>query len=209
MGFAEDHVHTMFITNNHASFHLWWKENLVKYQEVSKYFDHDCWFVLRSFFLVRLLFISINLPYGFAWNTVVMSGMLLSTAAWIIDKPRKRICRTDVPSQAASLELLAHIENIVSLSLFYRYYFGWCSSELADLVPFPHSRGSSTRWSSNSLHDFSVTIPRCYRDVYVNSFFPCTARLWNFWPAECFPLVYDLTGFKSRASRHILSLGSF
>ena len=32
----------MFITNNHASFHLWWKENLVKHQKVSKYCDHDC-----------------------------------------------------------------------------------------------------------------------------------------------------------------------
>ena len=26
-------VYTMFITNNHAPFHLWWKENLVKYQK--------------------------------------------------------------------------------------------------------------------------------------------------------------------------------
>ena len=32
----------MFITNNHASFHLWLKQNLVKYQEVSKYYVHDC-----------------------------------------------------------------------------------------------------------------------------------------------------------------------
>ena len=39
---------------------------------------------------------------------------------------------------------------------------------------------------------------RCYKDVYVNSFFPCTARLWNSLPTECFPLTYDLIGFKSR-----------
>ena len=32
----------MFITNNHATFHLWWKENLVKYWKVSKYYVHDC-----------------------------------------------------------------------------------------------------------------------------------------------------------------------
>ena len=32
----------MFITNNRASFHLWWKENLVKHQKVSKYYNHDC-----------------------------------------------------------------------------------------------------------------------------------------------------------------------
>ena len=31
----------LFITNNHASFHLWLKENFVKYQKVSKYYDND------------------------------------------------------------------------------------------------------------------------------------------------------------------------
>ena len=30
---------------------------------------------------------------------------------------------------------------------------------------------------SGRLHDFSVTIPKCYKDVFVNSFFPCTAKL--------------------------------
>ena len=32
----------MFINNNHASFHLPWKENLVKHQNVSKYYENDC-----------------------------------------------------------------------------------------------------------------------------------------------------------------------
>ena len=64
-------------------------------------------------------------------------------------------------------------------------------------VPLPFSRGRSTRYSDR-LHDFSVTIPRCYKDVYVNSFFPGTARPWNFLPLEWFPLTYDLNGFQSR-----------
>ena len=35
--------YTMFITNNNqASFHLWWKENLVKQQKLSKYYVHGC-----------------------------------------------------------------------------------------------------------------------------------------------------------------------
>ena len=29
----------------------------------------------------------------------------------------------------------------------------------------------------NRLHDFSVTIPRCYEDIYVSNFFPCKAKL--------------------------------
>ena len=35
-------AYAMFITNNHNEFHLWWKENLVKHQKVSKYYDQDC-----------------------------------------------------------------------------------------------------------------------------------------------------------------------
>ena len=32
----------MFITNNHPPFYFWSKENLVKYQKVSKYYVNDC-----------------------------------------------------------------------------------------------------------------------------------------------------------------------
>ena len=60
------------------------------------------------------------------------------------EKLQKRICRTVGPSLAASLEPLAHRRNIASVSLLYRYYFGRCSSELAQLVPLPYSRESST-----------------------------------------------------------------
>ena len=75
----------------------------------------------------------------------------------LLDKLQKRICRTVGPSFAASLKPLAHRRNVASLSLFYRYYFGRCSSELAQLVPLPYSRGRSTCYSDR-LHDFSVTI---------------------------------------------------
>ena len=78
----------------------------------------------------------------------------------LLDKLHKRICRTVGPSLAASLEPLAHRRNVASLSLFYRYYIGRCSSELAQLVPLPFSRDRPTRYSDR-LHDFSVTIPRC------------------------------------------------
>ena len=115
----------------------------------------------------------------------------LSCSLDLLDKLQKRICGIVGPSLAASLEPLAHRRNVTSLSLYYRYYFGRCSSELAQLVPLPFSRGRSTRYSER-LHDFSVTIPRCYKDVYVNSFFPRTAKLWNSLPIECFPLSYDL-----------------
>ena len=87
----------------------------------------------------------------------------------LLDKLQKQICQTVGPSLAASLEALAHRPNVASLSLFYRHYFGRCSTELAELVALPFSRGRSTRYSDR-LHDFSVTITRCYKDVYVISF---------------------------------------
>ena len=121
-----------------------------------------------------------------------MHGILLSFLAWcpsccleLLDKLQKCICRTVGPSIANSRVPLAHHQNVASLSLFYRYYFGRCSSELAQLVPLPFSRGRSTCYSDR-LHDFSVTIPRCYKHVCVNSFFPRTARLWNSLPIESF-----------------------
>ena len=94
------------------------------------------------------------------------------------DKLHKQICRIVGPALAASLELWAFHGNIASLSLFYRYYFGRCSSELAQQVSLPYTWGRST-CEFDRLHDFSVSIPRCCKNVYVNSFFPCKARLSN------------------------------
>ena len=56
----------------------------------------------------------------------------------LLDKLQKRIYKTVGLSLAASLEPLVHCRNVASLSLFYRYYFGRCSSELAQLVPLPY-----------------------------------------------------------------------
>ena len=40
----------------------------------------------------------------------------------------------------------------------------------AELILLSHCDERYTRYSDR-LHDFSVTIPRCYKDVFVNSFF--------------------------------------
>ena len=68
----------------------------------------------------------------------------------LLDKLQKRISRTLGLSLATSLKPLAHHWNVASLALFYRYYSGRCSAELAQLVPrlFSHWR------YSDRLHDF-------------------------------------------------------
>ena len=116
-----------------------------------------------------------------AWNAVVIWAGAPRCYLELLDKLQKRICMSVDPSLAASLELLFHRRNLPSLSLFYRHYFERCSYELSQLVSLPYSRGRSTRYSDR-LHEFSVTIPRCYKDVYVNSFFPLTARIWSSLP---------------------------
>ena len=126
----------------------------------------------------------------------------------LLDKLQKRICKIVGPSLAASLEPLAHRQNVVSWSLFCKYYFGRCFSELAQLVSLPFSQGRST-WYSNKLLDFSATIPRCYKDVYVKFLSLHSWNLWNSLPIECFSLTYNLNGFKSRIYRHLLNVGSF
>ena len=48
----------------------------------------------------------------------------LSCYLELIDKLQKWICRIVASSLVASLEPLAHRQNVASLTLFYRYYFG-------------------------------------------------------------------------------------
>ena len=111
------------------------------------------------------------------------------------DKLQNWICRTVCPSLVAALEPLAYLQNVAISNLFYRYCFGRCSSELVQQVLLSYFQGRSTRYF-DSLHDFTVTIPRCYKDVYANSLFPCAARLWNSLLIEYFLF------FKKKKAKH-------
>ena len=129
----------------------------------------------------------------------------------LLNKLQKRICRAVGASLAASLEPLVHCQNVASLSLFYRYYFGKCSSELAQLVLLPYSWGGSTHYSNIILIDCMIFLSP-FLDVTrmsVNSFFPHIAKLWNSLPIECFHFTYDLNDLKSRINRHLLTVGFF
>ena len=59
----------------------------------------------------------------------------------LLVKLQKRICWTIGSSLLASLEPLAPRGNVARFSLFCKIYFGRCSSELAELVSLPYSRG--------------------------------------------------------------------
>ena len=76
----------------------------------------------------------------------------LSCYLEMLVKLMKQVCRTVGPTLGASLEPLGHWRNVASSSLFYRYYFGRCSYELAELVLLPYFYGRSTHDSDRS-HD--------------------------------------------------------
>ena len=103
----------------------------------------------------------------------------------LLNKLQKRIWRTVDPSLAASLEPMAHHRNVVSLNLFYRYYFGTSSSKLAELVPFSYSRRRSTHYFDDILSPFpdvtKMSLPTVSLFAQLDSGIPC---LWNafLWP---------------------------
>ena len=96
----------------------------------------------------------------------------------LLDKLQKQICRSVGPPFVAFLEPLAHCRNVASLDISCRYYFCKYSSEMAELVPRFYSRGKFTHFSDR-CHDFSITIPRCYKDASVNRVIPREMRQNN------------------------------
>ena len=72
----------------------------------------------------------------------------------ILDKLQKWICRTIGPSLAASCSL----SKCSQLKSSYGSYFGRCSTELAELVPLPHSRGRSTMLNATLLNVITMSM---------------------------------------------------
>ena len=146
---------------------------------------------------------------------MVMYGILLSHLGWcpschleLLDKLKKRICRTVTASLAASLEPFSSSSKCGQVKSFLQLLLWQMFFRILEAVFSPFSQGRSPPYS-NRLHDFSVTIPRCCKYVYVNSFFPRTDRLRNSLPIECSPLICNLNGFTSRINRHLLTASSF
>ena len=144
-----------------------------------------------------------------------MYSIPLSCLGWcpscyleLLDKLQKLICRTVVLQLLLLLNPLTNCWNVARLILFYRYYSVRCSSEMPQMIPFHCSQVRFTPYSDR-LPDFSDTIPSCYKDVYVNNSFPCIDRLRNSLLIQWFLLTYNLNGFMSRISRHLLAVKFF
>ena len=99
---------------------------------------------------------------------------------------------------SAGLQAISHRRDVASLSLFYKYYYGKYSSEIADLIPPKRITVRSIRFSEQ-IHRHTVNSPMCSPSkFYQSSLFPCTAALRNSLTNEYFPPDYDLTAFKGK-----------
>ena len=110
--------------------------------------DWDSYFISVTLIcFMSLLCITTNLPYGRSWYTVFMSGLglLVATRNFLISY-KNRYAGLLVLSLLPLLNLLLYLRNVGSLSLFYRYYSGRCSSELVVVVPLPSREVYSIFW---------------------------------------------------------------
>ncbi|XP_065645759.1 uncharacterized protein LOC136076213 [Hydra vulgaris] len=115
---------------------------------------------------------------------------------------QKRFVNIVRPALTANLQPLSHCRNVASLSLFYKYYNGYCSNELASLVPSTKFHFRVTRHLIKS-HPFTATVPKCSKSSYSSSFFLRTSVLWKWLSLSCFTDSYNLQSFKSSVNRYL------
>jgi hypothetical protein len=110
-----------------------------------------------------------------------------------------------------SLDSLSLRRTVGALTIFYRYYHGYCADELAARMPPPvRQTGHRTRGATAS-HDWTVEISNQRIACYDTSFFPAVSRLWNSLPSHIFPRSLnfsklDLQAFKCSVCTYLRGL---
>ena len=105
-------------------------------------------------------------------------------------------------SLTSNLDSLKLRRKVASLSIFYRFYFGRCSTELQSIIPPPLPRPRNTRQASHS-HPYCVEILNSRINSFSNNFIPFTSQLWNSLPSYVFPPSYNLSLFKRQVCRFL------
>ena len=106
------------------------------------------------------------------------------------------------PSLTSTLDPLSLRRKVASLSLFYCYYFGHCSDELAACIPPPMAQPRSTR-QATFAHNYCVELSNARINRFSYGFFPSTSHLWNSLPSSVFPASFNLTSFKRQVYHHL------
>ena len=106
------------------------------------------------------------------------------------------------PSLTSTLDPLSLRRKVASLSLFYRYYFGHCSDELATCIPPPMARPRSTR-QATFAHNYCVELSNARINRFSDGFLPSTSHLWNSLPSSVFLASFNLPSFKRQVYHHL------
>ena len=86
----------------------------------------------------------------------------------------KAICLINNPNLTNTLQSLSHRHLVADLSIFYRYFHGYCSQEIKNIIPDPVRRVRTTR-SSTYSHPFQVTLTYPRTLSHKSSFIPRTS----------------------------------
>ena len=96
----------------------------------------------------------------------------------ILDRVQRRLFNLLGENLYSKLQPLSHRREVASLSLFYRYFHGHCSEDLASLMPRRYSSfNSSIQTHRSGLNNWAVYLPRRNTSTYSNSFIPRTAAI--------------------------------
>ena len=137
-----------------------------------------------------------------AWNFALIPGVLPLMLLFLIGMNQRAIRLISDPSLTSTLDPLSLRRKVASLSLFYRYYFGHCSDELAACIPPPMARPRSTR-QATFAHNYCVELSNARINRFSDGFFPSTTRLWNSLPSSAFPASFNLPSFKRQVYHHL------
>jgi len=130
-------------------------------------------------------------------------GAAPSSVLKILDRVQERAIRLIGDSSiTSSLPTLKHRRSVGDLCLFYRYYFGRCSTQIAGCVPPPLLLSVNRRSRlTDSSHKYAVAISTSRSSLGQMSFFSRVGKLWNSLPPSVFPAEYNLQQFKLKVNQ--------
>ena len=129
----------------------------------------------------------------------VWGGAAKSTLC-LLDKVQSKAIRLiNNPNLTKSLQPLSHRRLVGDLSNYYRYFNGYCSQQIRDIIAVPLKRVRTIRSSTHS-HPFQVSLPTSRTLSHKSSFIPRAFNLSNVLPS-CFPEPCNLPSFKSKINR--------
>ena len=106
------------------------------------------------------------------------------------------------PTLTNTFNSLSHRRSISALSLFYRYYHGFCSDEIKSIIPPKASFARNTRLSKIQ-HPYALKLDTNSTNAFAFSFIPITSRDWNSHPSAVFPTTYNLQSFKASIHKYL------